>query len=113
MKCLIKRGNLLLDNSGETMVEVLVAFTLLSIMLVVFAEGIAWATKSEVNASKSRRSADDSMKRCQTDIATGNFAVYPAGNVDLNGQLYRGEKSYVGEDGNIYTYVYYVYRPTE
>ena len=91
------------------MVEVLVAFTLLSIMLVVFSEGIAWASKSEVNATKSRRSADASMRKFQTELAAGRISSYPAGGVPsaLSGKLKRGVYTCTGEDGRTYTYVFY------
>ena len=69
---LIRKTSLLRDNSGETMVEGLVAFTLLSIMLVIFSQGIAWASKSEMNATKSRDGADDAMISLQRDLAAGN-----------------------------------------
>jgi hypothetical protein len=48
MKRLSKKICIIKDNSGESMVEVVVAFTLLSIMLVLFSQGISWATRSEV-----------------------------------------------------------------
>lgn len=60
---------MLIDNSGETIVEVTVAFTLLSIMLVIFSQGIAYATSAEVNASKSRNRADAAMIELQRTIA--------------------------------------------
>ena len=69
MRCINKAGRMFKNNSGETMVEVLVAFTLLSIMLVVFSEGIAWATKSEVSASQRRDAADQGMLELQRSLA--------------------------------------------
>ena len=46
MKLIKKTSSIFGNNSGETMVEVLVAFTLLSIMLVAFSQGISWATNT-------------------------------------------------------------------
>lgn len=64
MRCIYKKR--ILDyNSGETMVEVIVAFTLLSIMMVIFTQGITWASKSEMNASKRREAADEAMLQVQ------------------------------------------------
>ena len=69
---LIRKTSLIIDNSGETMVEVLVAFTLLSIMLVIFSQGIAWASKSEMNATKNRNNADTAMKDLQHALAAND-----------------------------------------
>ena len=71
MKLIKKTYRIIGDNSGETIVEVVVAFALLSIMLLAFSEGIAWATRTEINASKSRTSADVAMRALQKYIATG------------------------------------------
>lgn len=70
MRC-ISKTNIIRDNSGETMVEVLVAFTLLSIMLLMFTQGITWAAKSEAYAYEARRGADQAMLDVQTQIAGG------------------------------------------
>ena len=72
MRLIRKTYRILGDNSGKTMVEVIVAFALLSIMLLAFSEGIAWATRTEINASKSRSSADIAMRVFQEYIATGS-----------------------------------------
>ena len=72
MKLIRKTSSIFVNNSGETMVEVLVAFTLLSIMLVIFSEGIAWATNSESRATQRRSGADLAMKTLQHDLAEGN-----------------------------------------
>lgn len=69
MKMISKTRKLLLDNSGETMVEVIVAFTFLTIMLIVFSQGLAWATNSEARASASRNSADQAMTDLQAALA--------------------------------------------
>ncbi|MBR5386326.1 MAG: hypothetical protein IK142_01945 [Clostridiales bacterium] len=95
MKIIRKTMHIFSDNSGETMAEVLVAFTLLSIMLVVFSEGIAWATRSEANASVSRNGADAAMQYLQKDIASGTTA---------NRELVATTS--VGNDGKINTYTY-------
>ena len=74
MRKLSKKTHILFDNSGETMVEVLVAFTVLSIMLLVFAEGLQMATRNTITADKSRDGADAAMATVQSKIAAGeNF----------------------------------------
>jgi type II secretory pathway pseudopilin PulG len=71
MKYRVKKGFRLSGKRGETMVEVLVAFVLLAIILVLFSQGIAWATRAEANASNSREAADSAMEALQHDIANG------------------------------------------
>ena len=71
MKQLICKLRSILDNrSGETIVEVVVAFALLTIMMVVFTQGLASATAMLVNADENRRNADDSMIDLQNKLAT-------------------------------------------
>lgn len=82
------------------MVEVLVAFTLLSIMLVVFSEGIAWASKSEMNATQRRDGADAAMKSLQHDLAAGTEG-------QLGSSVTIGSRTITG-----YTYTYNGYQYT-
>lgn len=111
MKC-ISKTNILRNNSGETMVEVLVAFTLLSIMLVMFAEGITWASKSEINALKSRQAADQAMMDVQSRLAGGERdAGYSQIGPSVNYRIMREKIVSQGSDGRSYTYVYYEAMP--
>ena len=121
MKIINKTKDILRDNSGETLVEVLVAFTLLSIMLLIFAQGISFATSSERRASESRKAADDAMillqkKRAGLSIPSADGNVVPGSNlsnldVSTDGEtdkpLVRRNGYTVTVDGN--TYQYYVY----
>ena len=75
MKFIVKKGFRRSGKRGETMVEVLVAFVLLSIILVLFSQGIAWATRAEANASNSREAADSAMESLQHDLANGVTGV--------------------------------------
>ncbi|MBR4557402.1 MAG: hypothetical protein IKO15_07975 [Clostridiales bacterium] len=109
MKCKRKAFNTLKDNSGETIAEVLVAFILLTIMLLIYSQGIALATNSEMKADKSRTGADKAMKQVQDDIAdndeshrTENYRV----PVYLDTRIIH--KTYeFSVDGKTYSYVYY------
>ena len=117
MRCIIKKGHIL-DNSGETIVEVMVAFTLLSIMLVMFSQGIAWAARqgiawaarSEMFATRTRQWSDRSMKDFQHSLATeGNRS--DLGTVrevadGLSGRIKR-EQITRDVDGQAYTFVFY------
>lgn len=97
----IKTKRILRDNSGETIVEAVVAFALLSIMLVLFAQGLAWATNTELKASDNRKSADDSMYHLQKHLAT---TPKEQGNEKIkNGDVSIPIRRYVYEiDGNDY-----------
>ena len=83
MKKLRKIGMILKNTSGETMVEVIVAFTLLSIMMVVFSQGLASATTSEVNAKKNRDSADNSMIKLQQKLASEEPYTAEGDSIDI------------------------------
>lgn len=73
MRLIKKNYRIIADNAGETMVEVIVAFALLSIMLLLFTQGIAGATRSEYYAQKSRTSADVAMRALNEYIVTNNI----------------------------------------
>ncbi|MBR1797501.1 MAG: prepilin-type N-terminal cleavage/methylation domain-containing protein [Clostridiales bacterium] len=112
MRRISKTGSIISDNKGETMVEVIVAFTLLSIMLVVFSEGISWATKSEVNANKSRTGADNAMIALQQKLAGKSpedviKSSESNGSVEVGGTTVSRYTYTVTIDGNTYTYVVY------
>lgn len=114
MRLIKKTNSILGSNSGETMVEVIVAFTLLSIMLIVFSEGIAWATRTEFNAGKSRTSADVAMRALQEYIATSTVDESKYSNSitvsENNTQLQAGWRKHeytVTVDGDVYLYYGY------
>lgn len=111
MRCINKNRSILADNSGETMVEVIVAFTLLSIMLLIFSQGISWAMSTEAKASNTRRNSDNAMKDLETRLANGqsnsNVIVGLGNDNPFNGRLKKGSFAYIGDDGRTYTYVYY------
>lgn len=70
MKRINKTVSILKDTSGESIIEVLVAFILLSIMLVIFSQGLASASNSEVSAKQNRENADQSMIDLQRKLAS-------------------------------------------
>lgn len=106
MKMICKARKILLNNNGESMVEVIVAFTLLSIMLVIFSQGMAWATNSEVQASANRDSADQAMIHLQQTLAQEETAGESASNKDDSRWNGVSRCEYVA-DGNVYV----VYQP--
>ena len=114
-----KSSRIITDNTGETMVEIIVAFALLSIMLLLFSEGIAGATRSEYYAIKSRTSADIAMRALNEYKATNiiditNYEDYcdsvtvEVNDIHLTGGWLKHEYV-VKVDGDSYTY--YEYAP--
>lgn len=108
MKKIISRCKSVLNNrSGETIVEVVVAFALLSIMLVLFSQGIAWATNTEMKATDNRKKADDSMILLQKDLATKNVSGGSAVVIGNNGVAIK-RFTYPADNGEGYYVVYEV-----
>ncbi|MBO4681500.1 MAG: hypothetical protein J5623_06310 [Clostridiales bacterium] len=86
------------------MVEVLIAFTLLSIILLMFSQGIAFATKAEANATDNRNAADQAMASLQQKLAEGTDK-----GIQVSPDVTIGSKTivpYVYTE-NDYTYVVY------
>ena len=109
MRRINKTSFVLRDNNGETIVEVTVAFTLLAIMLVIFSQGIAYATKAEVNASKSRDRADAAMIKLQHWLATPSDGTTPqALDISVDGKYEAYVRIYQVEvDGELINYAVY------
>lgn len=101
---------LIRDNRGETIVEVIVAFALLSIMLVLFSQGLAAASRSDMKAMETRTAADKAMLQLQqmkidTGITQPNRAQVT--EVD-NNLIYRQVYQIIDDQtGEKYTYVVY------
>lgn len=106
MRRISKTGFVLTDNSGETMVEVLVAFALLSIMLLIFSQGLAWATTAEARAYDSRIAADQAMADLKTELATSGTAR-PVTRINyFNDRIKRFTYTY-NINGQTFTYIHY------
>ena len=105
MKLIRKTGHS--DKRGETMVEVIVAFTLLSIMLVVFSQGITFAARAENNAIRTRELADEAMQTFQNEKATNSsgHAMVPVG---VFGKTIYVQQYPITQEGSVHTYVVYV-----
>ena len=104
MNIIRKTANLIEDNKGETIVEVVVAFAVLSIMLVMFAQGISYATNTSVRASKTREESDKAMLDLQKDMVTETADPIPVSGEVL---VYRQVRD-IEVDGTKYYYVVYV-----
>ncbi len=107
MRRIRKTIGILRDNSGETIVEVLVAFTLLSIIMVTFSQGIAFATRTEARANENRKNADLAMLDFQTRLASGQRDDSYAQITGVFNDRIKVESITVNVDGQPYTYAFY------
>lgn len=102
--------HLISENRGETIVEVIVAFALLSIMLVLFSQGLAAASRSDMKAMETRGAADKAMlKLQQTKVDTSVTQPNKAPVSAIDGKvIYRQVYQVTDEEtGEKYTYVVY------
>ena len=105
MKIIRKTFNLIVDNKGETIVEVVVAFAVLSIMLVMFAQGIAYASNTSARAMQTREKSDKAMHLLQKARVSGSADSIPVEGEPL---VYRQVREIELDDGTKYYYVVYV-----
>ena len=100
-----KIRNLLKDNKGETILEVVVAFTLLTIMMVLFSQGIKYATMTNLKADETRNDSDRAMEELQKEIASDSSVAMPVGNID--GNNVNRKRYVVTVEGKEYSYIVY------
>jgi len=100
-----KIRNLLKDNKGETILEVVVAFTLLTIMMVLFSQGIKYATMTNLRADETRNDSDKAMEELQKEIASDSSVAMPVGNID--GNNVNRKRYVVTVEGKEYSYIVY------
>ncbi len=88
MKIIAKTKAVLFSNKAETMVEVTVAFMVLSIIMALFAQGMSFAHKAENYAIDRSRDTDKAFKDLlDTAInSAGSFEVDSTTNVSLYGK---------------------------
>lgn len=68
MKIIAKTKAVLREQKAETMVEVVVAFVVLSIVLVMFSQGLKYATTAEVYAVENGKACDKAVINLQRFI---------------------------------------------
>ena len=95
------------NKHGETMVEVIVAFTLLALMLLIFSQGLAWAANFETTASKNRNDADSAMTALQRGLADGSLTADSTANVLIN-----SDNNFVRKTYKVNGILYVVYSPS-
>ena len=72
MKIIAKTKAVFADNKAETIMEVLVAFLVLTIVMVLFAQGISYANVAEMYALNNGKTSDDSLFELQKTISGNN-----------------------------------------
>lgn len=99
------------SKSGESMVEVMVAFVVLSIILLIFAEGLQMATRLEVRSDQTRRGADSAMADVQSRISSGETFGSRMDEISISSDGVNSSvvpyTYQVNIDGNDYTFVVY------
>ena len=91
MKLIAKTKAILYQTNAETMVEVVVAFVVLSIVMALFAQGLRYATSAENYAIENGKAYDKALTNLQKTI-TENFddidsGVYVSNDVPENKDL--------------------------
>lgn len=76
MKIIAKTKAVLFTNKAETMVEVTVAFLVLSIVMALFAQGMRFANKAETFALDRSRNSDSALKDLLDTAINGTGKAY-------------------------------------
>ncbi|GEM_PF-3073952 len=97
--------NLLQDNRGETIMEVVVSFLILSIMMVLFAQGLKYAGNARTYAIEECDAADKAIIALQKTI---NNVADPADEVTA--QMISGENIETTVSGSTGSLVAHQYR---
>jgi Tfp pilus assembly protein PilE len=101
---IIRKNDQLLNNKGETIVEVVVAFAVLSIMMVMFYQGITYASRMGAIAENKRSDYDQALIKRQEKWSTHTDSGSPISKDKL--VVHKHVYSEV-IDGVTYTYVIY------
>ena len=88
MRIIAKTKEALISNKAETMVEVTVAFLVLSIIMALFAQGMNFANRAETFAIDKSRDSDKAFRELlDTAInSSGSFEVNSSTTVSLTGK---------------------------
>lgn len=130
MKIIAKTRAVLFSNKAETIVEVAIAFVVLSIVMVLFAQGMSYAQRAENYAIGKTNDCDDALKRLQLTVSgkenqatdetnynvlkdnkVANFAEKDKEMRSLDGQedMLKLKRYYVIENGDPNKFFYYVF----
>ena len=114
MKIIAKTKAILICNKAETIAEVLVAFLVLSIVMVLFAQGLRFATAAEKYAIDNTRTYDNAFLELQKTLAgePGQASQLRHDKKALTGpgtELYLRWYSVEIGEGDTDTYYYYVF----
>ena len=108
MKKIRKNYQLIRDTKGETIVEVVIAFALLSIMMVMLTQSISYASRTDIRAGNIRKYNDQALTELQHRIATKTNTESPAPLQVFNGKAVSRLVYNIEVEGQTYTYYVYV-----
>ncbi len=75
MKIIAKTRSILFDTKAESMVEVVIAFLVLSIVMVLFAHGVSFSNRAERYAIGRSRDSDSAMRELMEAVISDGGAA--------------------------------------
>lgn len=100
MKIIAKTKAVLFANKAESMIEVIVAFTVMTIILALFAQGIRFANAAQGYAIEKTKDSDIAMQNLQ-DTVNGNPNKKKADGVTVGSDDFGGDLIKIKDkDGN-------------
>ncbi len=115
MKIIAKTKAVLISNKAETLVEVIVAFAVLTIVCVLLGQGMSYAQRIEGFAIEKTNACDSAMKLLQKTVTKGgngaetlSTEVKDLDNKEKVLKLTKYEVEVV-ERGSVVKYYYYVF----
>ena len=115
MKIIAKTKAILICNKAETIAEALVAFLVLSIVMVLFAQGMRFATAAEKFAIDNTKTYDNAFLELQKTIAgdasgkASRKEHYPVALTGTDSELHLSSYSVEVGEGDTDTYIYWVF----
>lgn len=121
MKIIAKTRSVLISNKAETLVEVIVAFAVLTIVCVLLGQGMSYAQSIEGFAIEKTKACDDAMKKLQKTVTKGGSDAesrdpinddHETINLEIDGKKLLTIKKYIArptERGKEVDYYYYVF----
>ena len=117
MKIIAKTKAVLFANKAESMVEVIVAFVVITIVMALFAQGMNYATTAEKYAIDNTKDNDAAMLRLQRTVTgvadeADSTAITTADRLKLNNQpnmLKLTKYTIISGGGPSNTFNYYVF----
>lgn len=121
MKIIAKTKAVLISNKAETLVEVIVAFAVLTIVCVLLGQGMSYAQSIEGFAIEKTKACDEAMRMLQHTVTKGGSQAesrdpinddYEVISLEIDGKKLLKIKKYIArptERGKSVDYFYYVF----